>query len=40
MTAPIVGATKVEQLDDALAAARLPLSIEEFALLEGPYVPR
>jgi 1-deoxyxylulose-5-phosphate synthase len=39
VTAPIVGATKVEHLDDAIAAERLSLSEEEIAQLEEPYVP-
>src|SRR3954451_8332016 len=39
VTAPIVGATKVEHLDDALAAAELSLSDEEIARLEEPYAP-
>ena len=39
VTAPIVGATKVEHLDDAVAAERLHLSEEELARLEEPYVP-
>jgi 1-deoxyxylulose-5-phosphate synthase len=39
VTAPIVGATKVEHLDDAIAAAQLSLSREEVARLEEPYVP-
>jgi aryl-alcohol dehydrogenase-like predicted oxidoreductase len=39
VTAPIVGATKLEQLDDAVAALALKLSPEETALLEAPYVP-
>jgi aryl-alcohol dehydrogenase-like predicted oxidoreductase len=39
VTAPIVGATKVEHLDDALAAAELSLSDDEIAGLEEPYVP-
>ncbi|HEY5316451.1 MAG TPA: aldo/keto reductase [Solirubrobacteraceae bacterium] len=39
VTAPIVGATKTEQLEDALAAEQLPLSEEEIARLEEPYVP-
>jgi len=39
VTAPIVGATKLEHLEDALAAAELPLSDEEVARLEEPYVP-
>ena len=39
ITAPIVGATKAEHLDDALAAEQLALSDEEVARLEEPYVP-
>jgi 1-deoxyxylulose-5-phosphate synthase len=34
-----VGATKVEHLEDALAAEQLSLSNEEIARLEEPYVP-
>ena len=39
VTAPIVGATKLEHLEDALAGERLELSDEEIAGLEEPYVP-
>jgi aryl-alcohol dehydrogenase-like predicted oxidoreductase len=39
VTAPIVGATKAEHLDDALAAERLELGAVEVARLEEPYVP-
>ena len=39
VTAPIVGATKVEHLEDALAAEQLALSDDEIARLEEPYVP-
>ena len=39
VTAPIVGATKAEHLDDALEAQQLSLSEEEVARLEEPYVP-
>jgi aryl-alcohol dehydrogenase-like predicted oxidoreductase len=39
VTAPIVGATKPEHLEDALAAEQLPLTDEEMAQLEEPYVP-
>jgi aryl-alcohol dehydrogenase-like predicted oxidoreductase len=38
VTAPIVGATKLEHLEDALAAAELSLSADEIARLEEPYV--
>ena len=39
VTAPIVGATKVQHVDDALAAEALELSDDEVARLEEPYVP-
>ncbi len=39
VTAPIVGATKLGHLEDALAAEQLSLSDEEIARLEEPYVP-
>jgi 1-deoxyxylulose-5-phosphate synthase len=39
VTAPIVGATKLEHLEDALAAVDLSLSEDEIARLEEPYVP-
>ena len=39
VTAPIVGATKAEHLEDALAAEHLSLSAEEMERLEEPYVP-
>ena len=39
ITAPIVGATKPNHIDDAVAAADLVLSAEEITRLEEPYVP-
>jgi 1-deoxyxylulose-5-phosphate synthase len=39
VTAPIVGATKLSHLEDALAAERLTLSSDEIARLEEPYRP-
>jgi aryl-alcohol dehydrogenase-like predicted oxidoreductase len=39
VTAPIVGATRLEHLEDALTAEQLQLSEEEIARLEDPYVP-
>jgi aryl-alcohol dehydrogenase-like predicted oxidoreductase len=39
VTAPIVGATKVQHVEDALAAEQLQLTDEEKAALEEPYVP-
>ncbi|HUC35608.1 MAG TPA: aldo/keto reductase [Acidimicrobiales bacterium] len=38
VTAPIVGATKLSHLEDALAAEQLSLSPEEMKRLEEPYV--
>ncbi|NDV86018.1 aldo/keto reductase [Aurantimonas aggregata] len=40
VTAPIVGATKMQHLDDAVAALEIELSADEIAALEAPYVPR
>ena len=39
VTAPIVGATKLHHLEDAVAALSLHLTHEEIASLEEPYVP-
>jgi len=39
VTAPIVGATKVEHVEDALAAEALSLSEDEIERLEDAYVP-
>src|ERR1700735_2476061 len=39
ITAPIVGATKLEHLDDALGSLEVKLSAEEVAALGEPYVP-
>jgi aryl-alcohol dehydrogenase-like predicted oxidoreductase len=39
MSAPIVGASKVAQLDDAVTALDLELSPEHLAALEAPYIP-
>jgi aryl-alcohol dehydrogenase-like predicted oxidoreductase len=39
VVAPIVGATKLQHLDDALAALDVKLEAEEIAELEAPYVP-
>jgi aryl-alcohol dehydrogenase-like predicted oxidoreductase len=39
VTAPIVGATRLEHLEDALAAERLSLSEQERKRLEEPYLP-
>jgi 1-deoxyxylulose-5-phosphate synthase len=38
ITAPIIGATRLEQLDDAVAALSLVLSPADVAELEAPYV--
>jgi aryl-alcohol dehydrogenase-like predicted oxidoreductase len=39
VTAPIVGATKLHHLEDAVAALSLHLTQEEIASLEEPYLP-
>jgi len=39
ITAPIVGATKLHHLDDALASMNVKLSAAEISALEEPYVP-
>jgi aryl-alcohol dehydrogenase-like predicted oxidoreductase len=39
VTAPIVGATQLGHLEDALAAEQFTLSQEEIVALEEPYVP-
>jgi aryl-alcohol dehydrogenase-like predicted oxidoreductase len=39
ITAPIVGATKLHHLDDALASVNVKLSADEITSLEQPYVP-
>jgi aryl-alcohol dehydrogenase-like predicted oxidoreductase len=40
VTSPIIGASKPEQLEDAIAALSLKLTAEEVVALEQPYVPR
>ncbi|MCB2047653.1 MAG: aldo/keto reductase [Novosphingobium sp.] len=40
VTAPIIGATKLHQLDDPIRAVDTVLSDEEVARLEAPYVPQ
>ena len=39
VTAPIIGVTKIEQLDEAVAALDVTLGDEEVGRLEKPYVP-
>jgi aryl-alcohol dehydrogenase-like predicted oxidoreductase len=39
VTAPIIGATKLTHLEDAVASLKVTLSEEEIAALEAPYVP-
>ena len=39
ITAPIVGATKLHHIDEALASVKVKLSSEEIALLEAAYLP-
>jgi aryl-alcohol dehydrogenase-like predicted oxidoreductase len=40
VSAPIVGATRLAHLDDALAALEVTLDPQEVTRLEGPYRPR
>ena len=39
VTAPIIGATKIGHLDDAIAAVDVTLSDDEISRLEAPYAP-
>ena len=39
VTAPIVGATKIAHLEDAVGALSVKLTRDEVAYLEEPYVP-
>ncbi|MCY1034938.1 aldo/keto reductase, partial [Corallococcus sp. BB11-1] len=39
VTAPIIGATKPEHLEDAVKAVTLKLAPEEIKALEAPYKP-
>lgn len=39
ITAPIVGATKISHLEDAVSALSVTLTPEEVEFLEEPYVP-
>ena len=40
MAAPLVGASKTSQIDDAVASLDIELTDDERTLLEGPYTPR
>ena len=39
VTAPIIGATKITHLEDAVGALSVTLTPEDVAYLEEPYVP-
>ena len=39
VTAPIIGATKISHLEDAVGALSVKLTQEEVVYLEEPYVP-
>jgi 1-deoxyxylulose-5-phosphate synthase len=39
VAAPVVGATKLRHLEDAIAAVEVTLSEDEVARLEAPYRP-
>jgi aryl-alcohol dehydrogenase-like predicted oxidoreductase len=40
ITAPIIGATKMQHMDDAIAAVDINLSADDIAYLEEPYQPK
>jgi aryl-alcohol dehydrogenase (NADP+) len=40
ITAPIVGASKMAHLEDAIAATEIKLTADEIAYLEAPYLPK
>ena len=40
VTAPIVGASKMSHLEDAIAAAGIKLTADEMAYLDAPYLPK
>src|SRR4029077_3690062 len=40
VTAPIIGASKMGHLEDAIAAAEIKLTVEEVANLDEPYKPK
>jgi aryl-alcohol dehydrogenase-like predicted oxidoreductase len=40
ITAPIIGASKMSHLEDAIAAAEIKLTAEEVKYLEEPYLPK
>jgi len=39
VSAPIIGATKLSHLDDAVASLKVELTADELSALEAPYVP-
>jgi aryl-alcohol dehydrogenase-like predicted oxidoreductase len=39
VTAPIIGATKIEQLNESIAALDLELTADDIRQLEAPYLP-
>ena len=39
VSAPIIGASKLQHLDDAVASLALKLTPEEIAMMEEPYTP-
>ncbi|HMK11119.1 MAG TPA: aldo/keto reductase, partial [Acidimicrobiales bacterium] len=40
VTAPIFGATKMQQLEDAIASIHIELTADEITALESPYTPQ
>jgi len=40
VTAPLVGASSIQQIDDAVASLDITLTEDELMALESPYTPR
>jgi aryl-alcohol dehydrogenase-like predicted oxidoreductase len=40
VTAPIIGVTKMPQLEDAITSLEVELTADDIAEMEAPYVPR
>jgi 1-deoxyxylulose-5-phosphate synthase len=40
VTAPLVGASRISQIDDAVASLDIALTADEIRSLETPYTPR
>jgi aryl-alcohol dehydrogenase-like predicted oxidoreductase len=40
VTAPIIGASRMSHLEDAIAAAEITLTVDEVTWLDAPYLPK